>query len=121
MGDAVEVVHRAVQGVDNPLAIPCATSDAFFAEDGVVGVAGEDVVLDEALGAAVEFEFDVMGLHGIDLERLFEIFAEKFSGEEGGVDGRGEELGHAGRCGSRCGVRGGQKKSGGDRNPLPCS
>jgi hypothetical protein len=53
------------------------------------------VVLDEALGPAVEFEFDVVRLHGIDHERFFKIFAEKFSGKECGVDSRGEKIGHA--------------------------
>jgi hypothetical protein len=60
----------------------------------MVRVAGEDVVLDETLGATVELEFDVVGLHRVDLERLLEIFAQEFSGHKSGVDGRGEKLGH---------------------------
>jgi hypothetical protein len=95
MGDAIEVVHCAVQGVDNPLAVTRSSSDALFSEDGMVGVPSQDVIFDEALGAAVEFQFDVVRLHGIDFERLFEIFAEKFSGHECGIDGRGEKFGHA--------------------------
>jgi hypothetical protein len=60
----------------------------------MIRVPCEDVVFDKLLRAAVEFEFDVMGLHGIDLEWFLEIFAQEFSGLECGVDRRGEKLGH---------------------------
>ena len=62
MGDAIKVVHGAVQGVDNPFAVAGSFCNAFLAEDGVAGMAGQDVILDEALGAAVEFEFDVVSV-----------------------------------------------------------
>ena len=94
MRDAVKVVHSAIKGVDNPLAVAGPLCIPLFTQDGMAGMPGQNVVLDEALGSAIEFEFDVVSVHGIDLERLFEVFAEQFAGEECGIDGRGEEFGH---------------------------
>jgi hypothetical protein len=57
----------------------------------------QDVCLDELLGAAVEFQFDIMRMHGIDLERLFEIFAEKSPGKKCCVSGGRQKLRHVWR------------------------
>ena len=46
MGDAIKVVHGAVQGVDNPFAVADSFCNAFLAEDGVAGMPGQDVILD---------------------------------------------------------------------------
>ena len=53
--NAIEIVYRPVQGIDNPLAFSGSFSDPLLSEDGVVGMTGQDMILDEALGAAVEF------------------------------------------------------------------
>ncbi len=78
MRDAVEEVHRAVDGIDDPLVFAVlVAADAFLAVDGVVGIAGEQERLDERLRALVEFELDVVGEVFIDLLLKAEVRAQQ--------------------------------------------
>ena len=86
--NVVEKIHRAVDGVDDPLVLGgLVAANALLAVDGVVGVAVEDDRLDEGLRAFVEFELDVVGEVFIDMEGLAEIGAEKSAGGLGGIEG----------------------------------
>ena len=96
VGDAEEVVHGAIDGVDDPFDIAF-TADigvTFLAEDEVVGVTVEDELHDEFLATNVHFEFDVMALHFVDGEVGAEIFFDEFAGESGGFGGGFEEFVH---------------------------
>src|SRR5690606_4121449 len=57
MGDAVEEIHRAVDGIDDPLAVAVGVAaEAFLAVEGVAGAGAEENVLDELLRLLVEGE-----------------------------------------------------------------
>ena len=65
MGDAVEVVHRAVDGIDDPLAAGgLVPGDAFLSVKGIARACAEEDGGDEILGFLVEGQLDVvvMGL-----------------------------------------------------------
>jgi hypothetical protein len=96
VGDAEEVVHGAVDGIDDPfdVAIAADVGIAFLAEDEVVGVAVENELHDEFLAANVHFEFDVMALHFIDGEVRAEVFFDELAGAAGGFGGGFEEFVH---------------------------
>jgi len=88
MGDAVEEVHGAIDGIDDPLiGAGLIAGEAFLAIDGVIVEVIEDHLGDEGLGLDVELELDVVSLHGIDVEGGAEVGAKKFSGGLGGGDG----------------------------------
>ncbi len=68
VGDSVEVVHGAVDGIDDPLPrAGLVSGDAFFAIDGMVGKCLEDDVSDEVLALNVEVELDVVLVCGGDV------------------------------------------------------
>lgn len=93
--DAVEEIHRAIDGVDDPLAVGILVSgDAFLAIDRVVRATEEEDVGDEVLGFLVERELDVVVMSFIDSEGLAEMFAEEFSCFNGGLDGKVEIVFH---------------------------
>jgi hypothetical protein len=117
MRDSVEIIHRAIQGIDDPLVFSRASPHPFFPENGVTAMSRQDVCLDELLGAAVEFQFDVMRMHGIDLEGLFEIFAEKSSGKKCRINGGRQKFRHVEVGISRVGARSGQKNWEGNESP----
>ena len=86
--DVVEKIHRAVDGVDDPLVLGgLVAAKAFLSVNRMVGVAVEDDGFDEGLTALVEFQLDVVGEVFIDMEGLAEIGSEKSAGGLGGVEG----------------------------------
>ena len=100
VGDAEEVIYGAVDGIDDPLDIAIAASfAAFFAEDGVIGEAGEDHVGDELLALHIELELDVVALHFVHREFGAEVFFDHFACGVRGFSGGGEEVVHFGAWG----------------------
>ena len=86
--DAVEEIHRAIDGIDDPLALGILVSgDAFFAVKRIVRASEEENVGDEVLGFLVEREFDVVVMLFIDREGFTEMFAKEFSSFKSGLDG----------------------------------
>jgi hypothetical protein len=65
VGDAEEIVHRAINRVDDPFDVAVATDVgiAFFSEDEVIGMPSEDELGDEILAAHVHLQFDVVPFH----------------------------------------------------------
>ncbi len=97
--DAVEIIHRAVQRIDDPLEFAVGISaHAFLAVDRVVGETREDDLRDEFLRALVEFEFDVVRGERIDVEFAAEIFAQQRTGGARGGHGGFKVIGHDGKC-----------------------
>jgi hypothetical protein len=93
VGDAVEEVHRAVDGIDDPMeGAGLIAGDAFLAVDGVIGKLIEDHAGDEFLGLDVELELDVVGFERIDVERGAEVGAQKGAGGACGGDGEIERV-----------------------------
>ena len=61
MGDAIEEIHRAIDGIDDPLSGGILVSgDSFLAIESVSGTSGEEDIGDEILGFFVERELDVV-------------------------------------------------------------
>ena len=81
MRDAVEEIHGAIDGIDDPVAVGVlVSSDAFLAIECIGGARGEEDAGDQILGFFVEREFDVVMMRFIDREGFAEMFAEEFSG-----------------------------------------
>ena len=77
MWDAIEIVHRAVDGIHDPMPVASLVScEAFFAENGVIGKAGEEHLSDELLRFHIEGELDVVSFKGIDVEWRAEVTAQ---------------------------------------------
>ncbi len=88
VGDAVEVVHGAINGVHDPLSIAVRiTGVAFFSFDAVVREGFEQDLGDEVLAADIEIELDVVLEHFINGEHGAEVFPLEFSGGVCGFDG----------------------------------
>ncbi len=102
VGDAVEEVHGAVDGVDDPLPrAGLVAGDAFLAEDGVVGKGGQQVFADGVLALDVELDLDIEFLLLVDDEVGGGILAHHPAGDPGRLDGILCERGHgfgAGPC-----------------------
>lgn len=102
VGDAVEEVDGAIDGVDDPLAVGVLiTAEAFFAIEGVVGEVGGDASEDEVLGLAVELELEVVMEGLIDGLVLVEVVAEKLACFLGGAE-CGFEIGHSEDLAAKC-------------------
>ena len=89
--DRVEIIHRAVDRIDDPLPLARLISrDALLAKDRVIGKRTEQDFRDERLRAHVEIELDVVRREFIHIKRLSKVAAEQFtrgaSGGEGGVE-----------------------------------
>ena len=81
MRDRVEVIHGAVDGIDDPLELArLIAGEAFLAIDRVIGKGGEQTRGDQLLRAHVEVELDVVRLEGIDVERPAEVAAQEHAG-----------------------------------------
>ncbi len=81
MRDAVKIIHRAVERIDDPLELAVGISaHAFLAVDRVVGETREDDLRDEFLRAFVEFELDVVRGECVDVEFAAEVFAQQRTG-----------------------------------------
>src|SRR4051812_44233187 len=117
--DAVEVIHRAVDGVDDPLVgAGLVSGDAFLAEDRVLRKAGEQHARDEILRTDVELELDVVRLKRIHLEAAAEVFAEELAGGARGFNGDLERgMSHPVSKQGAGTMR--KKKAGGEMNLLP--
>ena len=88
MGDAVEVVHGAINGIDNPLGVAGLIAGvAFLALDAVVRKSLQQDAGDEFLAADIKVKLDVVLEHLIDHEIGAEIFALEFARSMGGFDG----------------------------------
>ncbi len=69
MGDVVEIVDRSVERINYPTHIRILpAADAFFAEDGVAGVIGQNNASDGLLSLNIHFQFDVMSSDLVDVE-----------------------------------------------------
>ena len=88
MRDRVEVIHGAVDRIDDPLqrAVLIAR-DALFTVDGVGGKLGEQEIGDELLRAHIEVELDVVRFKRIHVQRLAEVSAKQFAGCLRGANG----------------------------------
>lgn len=87
VGDAVEEVDGAVDGIDDPLIVGfLIAADAFFAIEGVVGELAGDALKDEVLGFAVELELEVVVLSFVDIFGLMKVVVKKLAGLLGGTD-----------------------------------
>ena len=81
VGDAVEEIDGAIDGIDNPVTVGVLISgDTFLAIERVGGAGSEEDVGDEVLGFLVEREFDIVVMRFIDREGFAKMFAEEFSG-----------------------------------------
>ena len=88
VGDAVEEIHGAIDGIDDPLARGgLVAGDAFFAVECIGGAGIEQDLGDEILRGFIELQFDVVVGGFIDDGELAEFFAQEFSGFERGVGG----------------------------------
>ena len=91
-GHVAGVVEGAVEGVDDPhggVFVERAVFAGFFGEDGQ-GEAGGEGVEDEGFGAAVGFEFDVVGEVAEDGKGALDERQEKVAGGADGGGGGGE-------------------------------
>ena len=94
MGDAVEVVHGAVDRVDDPLPFGgLVAGDSFLAVERVSRAGVEKDAGDQLLRLLVERELDVVMGRFIDVEWGAEILVQEFAGFFGGVGGECE-IGH---------------------------
>ena len=83
----VEIIHRAVDGIDDPLPLALLISrDAFLAKNRVVGKLVEQVARDEFLGLDVERELDVMRVEFVHFRRTPKFFPEHRAGISGSGD-----------------------------------
>ena len=95
VGDAVEEIDGAIDGIDDPMAVGVLISGyTFLAIERVGGAGSEEDVGDEVLGFLVEREFDIVVMRFIDREGFAEMFAEEFSGFQSGFDGQIEIVFH---------------------------
>ena len=89
MRDAVKIIHRAVERIDDPLEVArLVAADAFLAVDRVVGETREGHLRDEVLRADIEFELDVVRGEFVDAaldEKVF--FQQRARGARGGDGG----------------------------------
>ena len=79
--DAVEKVHGPVDRIDDPLVGGClVTADSLLSVNGVLGEGGQDALLNQGLGASVEFQLDIVGFGGINGELTLEVAADHRAG-----------------------------------------
>src|SRR5262245_29120374 len=84
--DAVEVIHRSIQRIDNPLMIAGLIShDPFFAIERVRGKFFEKQFANQILSLNIDLQFDVVSRDSFDALTLLKIFAQQFTGGAGGV------------------------------------
>ena len=68
--EAVQVVRRAVERIDDPLVLVVAARAAFLGEDRVLGVVVADDLDDRGLGGLVDLRDELVAAFLDDLERL---------------------------------------------------
>ena len=86
------VVHRAVDGIDDPFHFAVASDVAFlFTENRVGRIVGENDFGDEFLAAHIQLQLDVVALHFIDREIGAEVASNELTRLRGGVESDGEE------------------------------
>src|ERR1044071_6421181 len=76
MRNAVEIIHRSIQRIDNPLMIAGLISrDSFFAVERVRGKLFEKQFANQLLRPNIDLQFDVMRCDGLNALLLLKIFA----------------------------------------------
>jgi hypothetical protein len=86
MRDAIEKIHCAINGIDDPLAVGfLIASDAFFSIERVTGAGIEQDLGDQVLGSFIELELDIVVRGFIDHRELAEFFVQQFSRFESGM------------------------------------
>src|SRR6266436_3866918 len=80
MRNAVEIIHRAVQRIDDPLMIAgLIPHDTFLAVKRMSGKFVEKQFADQLLRLNIDLQFDVVRCHGVDALTLLKILAKQFS------------------------------------------
>src|SRR5262249_30700314 len=80
MRDAVEIIHRAIQRIDDPLMIAGLISpDTFFAVKRVTGEFVEKQFADQLLRLNIDLQLDVMCCHRVHTLPLPKILAKQLS------------------------------------------
>src|SRR6266581_1891821 len=80
MRNAVEIIHRAVQRIDDPLMIAgLIPHDTFLAVKRMSGKFVEKQFADQLLRLNIDFQFDVVRCHGVDALTLLKILAKQLS------------------------------------------
>ena len=95
MRNAVKIIHRAVERIDDPLMIAFLIAhNSFLAIKRMLGKFFQERFGDQFLSAHIDFEFDVVRLERIDAERLLKLVPEQFAGGARGFDRRVEVMRH---------------------------
>ena len=77
MRNAVEIIHRSIQRIDNPLMVAGLIShDPFFAVKRVRGKFFEKQFADQLLRLNIDLEFDVVRRESLDARLPLKIFAQ---------------------------------------------
>ena len=77
MWNAVEIIHRPIQWIDNPLMVAGLIShDPFFAVKRVRGKFFEEQFADQLLRLNIDLQFDVVRRERLDALLLLKIFAQ---------------------------------------------
>src|SRR4051794_33711912 len=80
MRDAVKIIYRAVERIDDPLMFACLVADdSFFAVERMIREFLQKRFRDEVLRLNVDGEFDVVGESGVDPAWPAEIVAEQLA------------------------------------------
>src|ERR1043166_3770807 len=80
MRNAVEIIHRAIQRIDDPLMIAgLIPNDTFLAVKRMSGKFGEKQFADQLLRLNIDLQFDVVRCHGVDALTLLKTLAKQLS------------------------------------------
>src|ERR1700736_847670 len=95
MRDPVEIIHRAIQRIDNPLMLArLVANGSFFAVESVLGKFLQERLSDELLRLDIDGELDVVRQRGVDVLRTIKIVAQQLSRFARSVLGRVEIMLH---------------------------
>src|SRR5256885_8232687 len=84
--DLVEIIHRAVERIDDPLMLArLIANDSFFAIKRVLGKLSQQLLGNQLLRLNVDREFDVVREGSIDVLRTVKIFPKQFTSDTRGV------------------------------------
>src|SRR5437588_4966628 len=88
VGDSIEIIHSAVQWIDNPFMLArLVADDSFFAIKRVLWKLLEQKIADQLLRLNVDREFDVVCERGVDVLRAMIILPNQFTGFARGAFG----------------------------------
>jgi hypothetical protein len=95
MRDPVIIVHRSVEGVDDPLVLGgLVTNDSLFAIERVLREFAQEQIRDELLRAHIDLELNVVRGDLIHAQGLVKILAQQFTRSLCGADGDTEKVLH---------------------------